>query len=108
MKFSKDLRPFLCTPVLALAACAGLLPQGRARAADHNDPNAINSIFSDIAVSAADLYDMFGFPSADTSGGEKVVLALTFAPAPKTGVLDTDLLYKVRMYATPRVEEPFA
>ena len=23
MKFSKDLRPFLCTPVLALAACRG-------------------------------------------------------------------------------------
>ena len=24
--------------------------------ADHNDPNAVNSIFSDIDVSAADLY----------------------------------------------------
>jgi hypothetical protein len=30
--------------------------------ADHNDPNAVNSIFSDIDVSAADLYDIFGFP----------------------------------------------
>ena len=29
--------------------------------ADHNDPNAVNSIFSDIDVSAADLYDLFGF-----------------------------------------------
>ena len=36
--------------------------------ADHNDPNAVNSIFSDVDVSAADLYDIFGFPSADTSG----------------------------------------
>jgi len=29
--------------------------------ADHNDPNAVNSIFSDVDVSAADLYDLFGF-----------------------------------------------
>ncbi len=39
--------------------------------ADHNDPNAVNSAFSDIDVSAADLYDLFGFPSNDTAGGEK-------------------------------------
>ena len=51
--------------------------------ADHNDPNAVNSIFSDIDVSAADLYDMFGFPSDDKAGGEKVVLALTFASVPE-------------------------
>jgi len=43
--------------------------------ADHNDPNAVNSIFSDIDISAADLYDLFGFPSADTDGGEKVIIA---------------------------------
>ena len=47
--------------------------------ADHNDPNAVNTIFSDIDVSAADLYDLFGFPSDDTRGGEKVVVGLTFA-----------------------------
>ena len=35
--------------------------------ADHNDPNAVNSIFSDIDVTAADLYDIFGFPSDDSS-----------------------------------------
>jgi hypothetical protein len=51
--------------------------------ADHNDPNAINSIFSDIGVSAADLYDIFRFPSDDTSGDEKVVIALTFAAVPQ-------------------------
>ena len=56
--------------------------------ADHNDPNAVNSIFSDIDVSAADLYDLFGFPSADTNGGEKVLIALTFASVPEPGVLD--------------------
>jgi hypothetical protein len=39
--------------------------------ADHNDPNAVNSIFSDIDVSAADLYDIFGFPSDDSSPQEK-------------------------------------
>jgi hypothetical protein len=63
--------------------------------ADHNDPNAVNSIFSDIDVSAADLYDIFGFPSDDTDGGEKVVIALTFAAVPQTGVLDTDMLYRI-------------
>jgi hypothetical protein len=56
--------------------------------ADHNDPNAVNSIFSDIDVSAADLYDIFGFPSSDTDGGEKVVIALTFASVPQAGQLD--------------------
>ena len=74
--------------------------------ADHNDPNAVNSIFSDIDVSAADLYDLFGFPSDDTAGGEKVVIALTFASVPKTGVFDTDMLYRILMYASPRVVWP--
>src|SRR5438128_435846 len=71
--------------------------------ADHNDPNAVNSIFSDIDVSAADVYDMFGYPSDDTDGGEKVVVALTFAAIPQTGVLDTDLLYRIHVDAHGRV-----
>ncbi|HYP28963.1 MAG TPA: hypothetical protein VE262_19780 [Blastocatellia bacterium] len=74
--------------------------------ADHNDPNAVNSIFSDIDLSAADLYDLFGFPSDDTSGGEKVVIALTFAPEPDTGVFDPDLLYRILVSAEPRVARP--
>ena len=65
--------------------------------ADHNDPNAVNSIFSDIDVSAADLYDFFGFPSDDTDGGEKVVIALTFASVPEAGVFDTDMLYRIQI-----------
>ena len=93
--------------ICMLAVLGGLLPPGRSRAADHNDPNAVNSIFADIAPSAADLYDMFGFPSDDKAGGEKIVLALTFASIPQAGVFDTDLLYKVKMYATPRVASPF-
>ena len=71
--------------------------------ADHNDPNAVNSIFSDIDVSAADLYDLFGFPSDDTTGGEKVVIALTFASVPETGVFDTDMLYRIQISPDPRV-----
>ena len=55
--------------------------------ADHNDPNAVNSIFSDIDVSAADLYDIFGFPSDDRAGGDKVVIALTFAAIPQADTL---------------------
>ena len=74
--------------------------------ADHNDPNAVNSIFSDIDVSAADLYDIFGFPSADTDGGEKVVIALTFASVPEPGVLDQDMLYRIQIAAEPRVVFP--
>ncbi|MDR3623292.1 MAG: DUF4331 family protein [Paludisphaera borealis] len=100
-----------CRPLIlicSLVMLGGLSPTGDSWAADHNDPNAINSIFADIPPSAADLYDMFGFPSADKTGGEKVVLALTFASVPKTGVFDSDLLYKIRMYATPRVDNPFA
>ena len=71
--------------------------------ADHNDPNAVNSIFSDIDVSAADVYDLFGFPSDDSDGGEKVVIALTFASVPETGVLDADLLYRLQIDAHGRL-----
>lgn len=70
--------------------------------ADHNDPNAVNTIFSDIDVSAADLYDLFGFPSADTADGEKAVIALTMAAVPETGALDSDMLYRIQMVAAPR------
>ena len=71
--------------------------------ADHNDPNAVNSIFSDIDVSAADVYDMFGWPSDD---GESVVVALTFASIPEAGVFDTDLLYRLQLSAAPRLVRP--
>src|SRR5262249_27159325 len=71
--------------------------------ADHNDPNAVNSIFSDIDVSAADLYDIFGFPGDDTPGNETVVIALTFASVPAAGTLDSDMLYRIQIHAAPRV-----
>lgn len=94
--------------VLALALLAGMRLLGASSGADHNDPNAINSIFSDVEVSAADLYDLFGFPSDDTAGGEKVVVALTFASVPRAGVLDPDMLYRIRVYANERVARPLA
>src|SRR5579859_5190598 len=71
--------------------------------ADHNDPNAVNSIFSDIDYSAADLYDLFGFPTND---GRTALLALTFASSPKAGVLDSDLLYRLLLTSHPRVAFP--
>src|SRR5205823_5208592 len=74
--------------------------------ADHNDPNAVNSIFSDIDVSAADLYDLFGFPADTTAGAEHVVIALTFASVPHTGVFDTDMLYRIQVTAEPRPVRP--
>jgi hypothetical protein len=74
--------------------------------ADHNDPNAVNSIFSDIDVSAADLYDIFGFPSGDTSGGEKVVIALTFASIPQAGIFDNDMLYRIMITPDRRLTRP--
>jgi len=75
-------------------------------AADHNDPNAINSIFSDIDANAADLYDLYGFPSDDTGGGEKVVVALTFASVPATGTFDPDVLYRILISPNPRIAPP--
>lgn len=74
--------------------------------ADHNDPNAVNSIYHDIPISPADLYDFFGFPSDDTSRGERVVMALTFASIPQTGVFDPDLLYRILVDPDPRPERP--
>lgn len=88
-------------------AVVGVLPgPNHALAADHNDPNPINSIFSDIPIDGADLYDFFGFPSDDKSNGEKVVAALTFAPRPGTGIFDPDLLYRLRFDPDPRIERP--
>ena len=75
--------------------------------ADHNDPNAVNSIFSDVDVSAADVYDMFGYPS-DATDEEKVVLALTFAAVPETGVFDTDMLYRLQVNPHARSVRPAA
>jgi|GEM_PF-451052 len=91
--------------------CVGALLTSSApevRAADHNDPNAVNSIFSDIPQDAADLYDFFGFPTGVAgSKDEKVTLALTFAPVPKTGVFDPDLLYRVLISPGPRLSSSF-
>jgi hypothetical protein len=84
-------------------AILGFLVPLPARAADHNDPNSINSIFSDIKADPADLYDLFGWPSDDVSGGEKVIVALTFASVPATGVFDTDMLYRILLAPSPRV-----
>jgi Domain of unknown function (DUF4331) len=88
--------------LLCIAASAGVTLLNLSSAADHNDPNAVNSIFSDIDVSAADLYDIFGWPADDTTGGEKVVIALTFASVPKTGVFDSDMLYRILIAPTSR------
>jgi len=74
--------------------------------AEHNDPNAINSIFGDVAANPADLYDLYGFPADDTTGGEKVVIALTFAALPATGSFDPDLLYRILISPGPRVSPP--
>jgi hypothetical protein len=92
---------------MGLALASGLVARPALRAADHNDPNSANSIFADIQVSPADLYDLFGFPVEDGSG-ERVFIALTFASVPQAGVLDPDLLYRVRLYPSPRVAPPMA
>ena len=82
MTEAKPSKPSLAFFAVLLACATVTAP---ARSADHNDPNGVNSIFADVGVSAADLYGMFGFPSDDTSDGEKVVIALTFASIPRTG-----------------------
>jgi tetratricopeptide (TPR) repeat protein len=94
------------SPWMSLAIAGCLLVPRLSLAADHNDPNAVNSIFSDVNVSAADLYDMFGWPSDDKAGGEKVILALTFASIPQAGVLDSDMLYRIRLDPDPRPTPP--
>lgn len=93
--------------ITALAGIPLLLATFSAtRAGDHNDPNAVNAGFADIPVSAADLYDIYGWPSDDKSGGEKVVVALTFAPMPKTGVFDGDVLYQIKLDPDRRITRP--
>jgi hypothetical protein len=82
-----------------------LLGFNAAWAADHNDPNAVNSIYDDIPMNGADLYDIFGYPSSDKSNGEALVVQLTFAPVPKTGVFDRDLMYKIHLDGSPRISD---
>lgn len=89
--------------LLGLATAACLLSTNIGVAADHNDPNAVNSIFSDIAPNAADLYGMFGYPSDDTSQGESVVIQLTFASVPKAGTFDKDMMYKIKLQPAQRI-----
>jgi hypothetical protein len=62
----------------------------------------VNSIFADIDVSAADLYDMFGYPTGGDGAGERVLIALTFAAVPDTGVFDTDMLYRLQLHPHAR------
>src|SRR4051812_2400352 len=95
-------------PVVCVLAVVLLLLSRSSQSADHNDPNAINSIFSDVPRNGADLYDLFGYPTQSTSGGERVLVALTFAAMPDTGVLDPDLLYRVLFSAAGRVAPPAA
>jgi hypothetical protein len=83
-----------------------LLAAGPLPAADHNDPNAVNSIFADVPVSPADLYDIFGFPAGGSGGEERVAVALTFASVPGTGVFDPDMLYRVLLDPDPRAARP--
>lgn len=97
MSLYKSAKNVSIASLLTLGAWSSL-----SQSADHNDPNAVNSIFSNVPVSAADLYGMFGYPSDNKSDGEKVVLALTFAPLPKTGIFDHDMLYKIKVNAEPR------
>jgi Domain of unknown function (DUF4331) len=92
--------------IASLVLAAGLLLPSQARLADHNDPNAINSIFADVEVSAADLYDIFGFPVDGEGGNERVAIALTFAGVPTAGQLDPDMLYRVRIYPSHRTAPP--
>ena len=99
--------PLTCRAlIVTIAIAAGVLTPSLSIPADHNDPNAINSIFWDVQPNAADLYDLFGFPSDDATGGERVVVALTFAAMPQTGVFDPDLLYRVLFAPNPRVVPP--
>jgi hypothetical protein len=98
----KNLRNVYKAGIVCLVLLRYLEPTG-SQAADHNDPNSINSIFSDIKADPADLYDLFGWPSDDVSGGEKVIVALTFASVPQAGILDPDMLYRILLAPTPRV-----
>jgi len=82
-----------------------LLASANSWCADHNDPNAVNSIYSDVPLSPADLYDIFGYPSSDTSNGEAMVAQLTFAPLPSAGVFDPDMMYKIHLAGAKRASD---
>src|SRR4030095_3650572 len=94
--------------VICFVALVAVIAPQRTDSADHNDPNAINSIFADVPRNGADLYDLFGYPTQWTGGSDRVLIALTFAPEPQAGVLDPDLLYRVLVVPGARVAPPTA
>lgn len=71
--------------------------------ADHNDPIAVNTIFSDIDVSAADSTTSLASPAMTPKAMGKVVVALTFAAVPRAGTLDSDMLYCVQISPGQRI-----
>lgn len=102
MKKHKSINRSALASALALGLLWGALPT---LAADHNDPNAVNSIYDDVPLSPADLYDIFGYPSSDTSNGEALVAQLTFSPLPATGKFDPDMMYKIHLAGAKRASD---
>jgi hypothetical protein len=91
--------------LLTLATGFSLVASINAWCADHNDPNAVNSIYADVPLSPADLYDIFGYPSSDTTNGEALVAQLTFSPIPSAGVFDPDMMYKIHLAGAKRAAD---
>jgi hypothetical protein len=91
--------------VLILSSVIILCTSSYTWCADHNDPNAVNSIYADVPLSPADLYDIFGYPSDDRGDGEALVAQLTFAPLPATGVFDPDMMYKIHLAGAKRAAD---
>jgi hypothetical protein len=80
-------------------------------ATDHNEPNSINSIFSDVQPDAADLYGLFGYPSKLVESGGRpdvasLVVMMTFAPAPHAGAFDEAVAHRIFLKPTQRSTIP--
>src|SRR5688572_670695 len=78
-------------------------------ATDHNEPNQLNAIFTDVESDPADLYGLFAYPGRinyEGWGEKSLVLMMTFAPAPRTGEFDPAVEHRIYLSGEKRAEFP--
>jgi len=74
-------------------------------ATDHNEPNSLNTIFSDVKPDAADLYGLFGYPVVH-NGVENLVVMMTFQPAPAVSQYDNEVFHQIHLDPDRRPKFP--
>lgn len=71
-------------------------------ATDHNEPDSVNAIFSNVEPSSADVYGLFGYPVERPDGGQNLVVILTYSPEPGTGSFEPKVMHELSIATEKR------